>query len=175
MAQRPKPRRGGQPKPATERKRNNLTFRVRDQLKADLEKAAADKNRSVSELIEYMLGRAFEWERVLGDLEAFKADLANMKARWPEAQRQIEAAQRYRVGWGKMYDPGVPGGVGWFQPETHNIPSSGFIDPNAPPSPPALPPLLAEAVRAEVQAAVREILQEPGLLSQMKKSGGAAA
>ena len=63
--QRPKQRRGGQPKPAPERKRNNLTFRARDQLKADLEKAAAAANRSVSEQIEYLLGRAIEWERVL--------------------------------------------------------------------------------------------------------------
>src|SRR5215831_21391222 len=103
---RPKRRRGGQPKPAAERKRNNLTFRARDQLKADLEKAAAAANRSVSEQIEYLLGQAFQWEKVLGDLEAFKARMA-------EAQRQTEAAERYRAGWGKMLDPSAPGGVVW--------------------------------------------------------------
>jgi hypothetical protein len=136
----------------------------------------------VSGQIEYWLGRAAEWERVLGDLEAFKANLANMKERWPEEQRITEAARRHREGWGKMYDPSVPGGVVWFPPGTHNIPQGGFVDPHAPPGPPTLPPVLAEAVRAEaqsavrteVQSAVREILQEAGLLSQ-KKSGGAAA
>jgi hypothetical protein len=171
----PEPRpRGGQTKPAAERKRHNLTFRARDQLRSDLEKAAAAANRSVSEQIEYLLGRAFEWERVLGDLEAFKAELANDKKHREEAKRQNEMAQRYREGWGKMYDPNVPGGVVWFPPGTHNIPQSGFIDPNAPPSSPSLPPVLAQLVRAEVQSAVREILQEAGFLLQ-KKSGGAAA
>jgi hypothetical protein len=86
-------------------------------------------------------------------------------------QRQTEAAERHPQGWGNIYDPNVPGGVRGFAPGTHNIPQSGFVDPNAPPS---LPPLLAEAVRAEVQSAVREILQEARLLSKMR-SGGAAA
>lgn len=160
--------RGGQPKPARERKRNNLTFRARDQLKADLEKAAAANNRSVSEEIEYRLGQAFQWERVLGDLKSFKARMAEM-------QRETEAAQRYRAGWGKVYDPNIPGGVRWFPPGTHNIPQSGFIsEEEAATGPPvALPPVLRDAVRSEVQSAVREILEEAGLLS--KKKGGAAA
>jgi len=164
MTQEPKRRpRGGQPKPAAERKRNNLTFRVRDQLKANLEKAAAAANRSVSEQIEYLLGQAFQWEKVLGDLEAFKARMA-------EAQRQTEAAERYRAGWGKMLDPSAPGGVVWFPPGTHNIPQDGVIDPNAPPAPPALPPILAEAVRAEVQSAMKDLLEEAGLLRKKKSA-----
>ena len=168
MTQEPrKRRRGGQPKPAAERKRNNLTFRARDQLKTQLEQAAATANRSVSEEIEFRLGQAFQWERVLGDLESFKARMGEM-------QRQTEAAERYRTGWGKIYDPTVPGGVRWFEPGTHNVPQSGFEDPNAPPPPPTLPPAMREAVRGEVQSAVREILEEAGLLRK-KKSGGAAA
>src|SRR5215831_14817133 len=123
---RPKRRRGGQTKPAAERKRNNLTFRARDQLKADLEKAATATNRSVSEEIEFRLGQSFQWEKVLGDLESFKARIAEM-------QRQTEAAERYRAGWGKMYDPSVPGGAVWFPPGTHNIPQGSFEDQNAPP------------------------------------------
>jgi hypothetical protein len=50
-----KRRRGGQPKPPAERKRNNLTFRARDRLRTDLEKAAAAAQRSVSEEIEHRL------------------------------------------------------------------------------------------------------------------------
>jgi len=164
---RSKRRRGGQPKPAAERKRNNLTFRARDQLKADLEKAAAAANRSVSEEIEFRLGQSFQWEKVLGDLESFKARIAEM-------QRQTEAAERYRAGWGKIYDPTVPGGVRWFEPGTHNMPQSGFEDPNAPPPPATLPPVMREAVRVEVQTAVREILEEAGLLRKKKSSGAAA-
>jgi len=155
-------RRGGQPKPATERKRNNLTFRVRDQLKAELEKSAAEANRSLSEEIQYQLGQAYQWKKVLGDLEAFKV-------RMTEMQRQTEAAERHRAGWGKRYNPNVPGGIEWFPPGTHNFPQSGFIDENAPPPPPALPPLVREAVRVEVQTAVKDLLAEAGLL-QKKKS-----
>jgi len=159
MMLKPKRRRGGQPKPASERKRNNLTFRARDQLKADLEKAAAASNRSVSEEIEWRLGQAFQWEKVLGDIEAFKARIA-------EVQRQTEAAERYRAGWGKIIDPVT--GVHWFEPGTHNIPQSGFFDTNAPPPAPTLPPILAEAVRVEVQSAVKDLLEEAGLLRKKK-------
>jgi hypothetical protein len=167
MTQQPRlKRRGGQPKPAAERKRNNLTFRARDQLKADLEKAAAAANRSVSEEIEYRLGQAFQWEKVLGDLEGFKTRVAEM-------QRQTEAAERHRAGWGKMYDAKT-GGVVWFPPETHNIPQSGFISEEEAAAPfqpqPTLPPILREAVRTEVQTAVRAILEEAGLLSKKKSA-----
>lgn len=94
MMQDPKHRRGGQPKPAAERKRNNLTFRVRDQLRADLEKAAAAASRSVSEQIEYLIGRAFEWERVLGELEAFKQQrLADSRTRLAEARAPDRGAR----------------------------------------------------------------------------------
>ena len=150
---RPKRRRGGQPKPAAERKRNNLTFRARDQLKADLEKAAAASNRSVSEEIEFRLGQAFQWEKVLGDVESFKSRMA---------ERQTEAAECYRAGWGKLH---------WFPPGTHDLPQRDFEDPNAPPPSATLPPVVREAVRVEVQTAVREILEEAGLLR--KKSPAA--
>lgn len=149
------------------KKTDSLTFRTRPSMKADLEKAAAAANRSVSEQIEYLLGRAFEWERVLGDLEAFKARMA-------EGQRMTEAAERYRAGWGKMYDPSVPGGVVWFPPGTHNIPKSEFIpqaEAAAPFQPqPTLPPILLEAVRAEVQRAMKDLLEEAGLLRKKKSA-----
>jgi hypothetical protein len=157
----PKRRRGGQPKPALERKRNNVTIRVRDQNKADLQAAAAVAHRSLSEEIEFRLQQWSEYQRILGELETFKARMVEM-------QRQTEAAERYRAGWGKRYNPNVPGGIEWFAPGTHNIPQSGFIDPDAPPPPPALPPALREAVRVEVQTAVRDLLAEAGLLPKKK-------
>jgi len=61
-------RRGGQLKPAAQRKRNNLTFRTRDELRERLEKAAAASGRSVSEEIEYRLNRDFGWEATKGDI-----------------------------------------------------------------------------------------------------------
>ena len=48
-------KRGGQPKPAEERKRNNLTFRARDELRESIRDAAEGSGRSISEEIEYRL------------------------------------------------------------------------------------------------------------------------
>jgi hypothetical protein len=173
MTQEPRSKRRRSDQP--ERKTTNLTFRTRPQLRATLEEAAQKAHRSVSEQAEYLITRAIEWERVLGDLEVFKQNLANAKTRAEEGQRQTEEVERLRAGWGRLYDPNLPGGVRWFAPGTHNLPQSGFVDPNAPPSQPALPPVLREAVRAEVQSAVREILEEAGLLSSKRRSGGSAA
>jgi hypothetical protein len=140
---------GGQRKPAAQRKRNNMTFRARDQLKADLEKAAEASNRSVSEEIEFRLGQAFQWERVLGDLQSYKARLADM-------ERQTVAASMHRKGYGKLY---TPDGPVWFEPGMHNIPQSGFIPDEAP---------------SDLRAAVREILLEEAELLRRKKKPDAA-
>lgn len=48
-------KRGGQPKPPEERKRNNLTFRARDELRDQIRKCAEASGRSVSEEIEHRL------------------------------------------------------------------------------------------------------------------------
>lgn len=85
----PKKRRGGQPKPAAERKRNNLTFRVRDQMRADLEAAAAASGRSVSEEIEYRLTRDFSWEAGKRQIEQMVAETkAHLDAARIQAIRQ---------------------------------------------------------------------------------------
>jgi hypothetical protein len=89
-----------------------------------------------------------------------------------EAQRQTEVAERYRAGWGKRYNPNVPGGIEWFAPGMHNVPQSGFISKEEAAAPfqpqPTLPPVVREAVHVEVQTAVREILEEAGLLPKKK-------
>lgn len=46
---------------AGKRKRRNLTFRVRDQMRVDLGRAARAAGRSISEEIEYRLERSF-WQ-----------------------------------------------------------------------------------------------------------------
>lgn len=55
MATATKKARGRPPKTAAERKRNNVTIRMRDATKADLEAAAAGNQRSLSEEIEFRL------------------------------------------------------------------------------------------------------------------------
>jgi hypothetical protein len=57
-----KTKRGRPPKPPAARKRNNLTIRVRDKLKADLEANAAGNQRSLSEEAEFRLERSFSEE-----------------------------------------------------------------------------------------------------------------
>jgi hypothetical protein len=60
-------RRDGRRKPAAVRKRNNLTFRTRDQLRDQLERAAAATGRSISEEIEYRLTSSFSHDVAWGD------------------------------------------------------------------------------------------------------------
>jgi hypothetical protein len=71
-----KRKRGGQPKPAAARKRNNLTFRTRDDLRERLERAAGRSSRSVSEEIEFRLLRDFGWEATKGDIDEMRAQAA---------------------------------------------------------------------------------------------------
>lgn len=89
MSDQPKRRRGGQPKPASQRKRNNLTFRVRDQLRADLVAAAADSGRSVSQEIEFRLGRDFAWQAGKQSIDQLVAEAkANLDASRIQAIRK---------------------------------------------------------------------------------------
>lgn len=76
MDQEKKRKRGGQPKPAAARKRNNLTFRTRDDLRERLERASGRSNRSVSEEIEFRLLRDFGWEATKGDIDEMRAQAA---------------------------------------------------------------------------------------------------
>jgi hypothetical protein len=62
-----KAKRGRPPKPPAARKRNNLTIRVRDRLKADLEAQAADNQRSLSEEAENRLERSFDRQDLLAE------------------------------------------------------------------------------------------------------------
>jgi hypothetical protein len=79
MTHHPK-RRGGQPKSAAQRKRNNLTFRTRDELRQRLETAAAVSGRSISEEIEYRLNRDFNWEATKGDVDKVRAEAAAIRS-----------------------------------------------------------------------------------------------
>jgi hypothetical protein len=77
-----KRKRGGQPKPASERKRNNLTIRVLDHLRQKLEKAAQASQRSVSEEAAHRMMLGFNLENELTDYaklrEATDEELLNV-------------------------------------------------------------------------------------------------
>jgi hypothetical protein len=90
-----------QQKPArSTAKRNNLTFRVRDQLRERLEQAAQANQRSVSEEIEHRLNRDFAWEAANGDIaqllaqaraERSTARVHALRAAGLQILREIEA------------------------------------------------------------------------------------
>jgi hypothetical protein len=80
MAKEAKRSRGRPPKPSEARKRNVLTIRVRDRLKADLEAAAAENQRSLSEEAEFRLEWALRTDKLLSQaLEiAYGRELAGL-------------------------------------------------------------------------------------------------
>jgi hypothetical protein len=140
--------RGGQPKPASLRKRHNQTFRIRDQLKTKLATAAEANRRSVSEEIEHRLELSFVYEATLGDVEDFK--------------RRSMAAEAHRQGYGTIH---AHEGDRYLTPGSHNLPPSGFIPAQGAAAPqPAygLPPAVRDAIRDEI----RSVLAEAGLLER---------
>ena len=61
--------RGRPPVPDQTRKRNNVTIRMRDELKAKVEQSAAGQRRSISEEIAWRLERSFSEQAALGGPE----------------------------------------------------------------------------------------------------------
>jgi hypothetical protein len=153
-----KRKRGGQPKPPAERKRNNLTFRARDQLKAALETAAAASERSVSEEIEFRLNRDFSWE-------AGKQRIEEMVA---EAKAQLDASRIQAIrqaGFQIVRDAGgnvtVNVSPELLLAEADGILRSGFVAPeNVDKSP------LEIMVKRTVEEAVENALAKLGLLGR---------
>src|SRR4051812_40741487 len=91
--------RGGQLKDPAERKRNNLTFRARDRLKASLEAEAGNNGRSVSEEIEHRLERSFNrdemmqyFDGLLSDSLIKGRDVEKANARIAELEALLRAA-----------------------------------------------------------------------------------
>lgn len=68
MKQPKKRKRGGQPKPARERKRNNLTIRIMDDLRAALLRASRASGRSLSEEAAWRMTLSFLLEAEIEDL-----------------------------------------------------------------------------------------------------------
>ena len=66
-----KKQRGRPRKPNSEKRRNNVTIRMKDDLKRHLEEAAASKGRSLSEEIEFSLERRFLEEAAYGGEELY--------------------------------------------------------------------------------------------------------
>jgi Arc-like DNA binding domain len=164
----PQPTKRPRGRPRKYGKRQNFNFRITDEIRQRVLESAKASGRSLSEEIEHCVEESFRWQTIFGDREKFQARMA-------EIDRMTEAATQYRAGYGKI---STPDGPVYFQPGTHNIPQSRFIDEAAaaapPPLPPELPPAIREAVRAEVRSAVMGLLEEVGLLARGKKPGEAA-
>jgi hypothetical protein len=68
--QQPKRTRGGQPKPPDQRKRNNVTIRMRDDLRDKVERAAAAAGRSMGQQIAHTLAEAFATRPGYAEIDA---------------------------------------------------------------------------------------------------------
>lgn len=142
----PKRRRGGQPKPEDERKRNNITFRVRDDLREKLGRISEATGRTISEEIAHRISLTF----VLDDANK---DALSLRAETDENMKAV----MHRRGWGKVVDPRYGGPV-YVPPGQHALPQSGFVDEGAAAAPPS-----PNGLRAVVKEAVTEALVEAGL------------
>ena len=153
-----KRKRGGQPKPPSERKRNNLTFRARDQLKTALESAAAVSGRSVSEEIEFRLNRDFSWEAGKQRIEDM---VAETKARLDASRLQAIRQAGFQI----VRDAGgnvtVNVSPELLLAEADGILRSGFVAPeNVDKSPTEI------MVERTVERAVENALVKAGLLGR---------
>jgi hypothetical protein len=145
-----KRKRGGQPKPASERKRNNLTIRVLDELRKRLEAAAEKSQRSVSEEAANRMTLSFMLDSELKDLKEIR------KA----TDDQLEAIMRER-GWGTLIDERYGGRI-FTRPGQLALPRSEFTSPDqAEMSAPTLSTdeALHQAVEKAVTAALPSALE----------------
>jgi len=78
MKQPKKRKRGGQPKPASERKRNNLTIRLRDDLKAKLEAASRVSGLSLSEEAAWRLTMSFMFNHEIQEISQIQRGLGDV-------------------------------------------------------------------------------------------------
>jgi predicted transcriptional regulator len=113
-----KRRRGGQPKPLSERKNRSLTIRVLDALRERLEQAAEASGRSVSEEAAYRMTLGFMLETELKDLAEIRKDT--------DDALRVDLVRR---GWGKTWDPRYNGAVFTPPGQLTGIPQSGFRSP----------------------------------------------
>ena len=77
MKQPRKRKRGGQPKPASERKRNNVTIRLLDDLRAKLE-AQPGVGRSVSEEVAWRLTMSFMFNHEIQQVSDIQRGLGDV-------------------------------------------------------------------------------------------------
>ena len=155
-----KRKRGGQFKPPPERKRNNLTFRVVDDLKARLEAAVAVSGRSLSEEIAFRLNRDFNAEATKGEIER---DRAKIKA-LTEATR-IAALRKA----GHLITREAGGVTVTVSPEMIEAYASGIVAED-PAFIDKLPPVADEATRKqlvdEVVGRIEGLLKEAAILKK---------
>jgi len=89
----PRRKRGGQPMDPSVKKRRNLTFRTRDDLRDELERLAAASFRSVSEEIEFRLRRDIAGERAAMDAGRLLAEAKQINAEARAVHVEARAAR----------------------------------------------------------------------------------
>jgi hypothetical protein len=151
MSQHIKRKRGGQPKPEAERKRNSVTIRVLDSFRERIEAEAAKSQRSVSEEIAYRVQMSYVFGPEVESAQKTQRLLAK------ETDDTIKAAM-HRQGWGKVVDPRYGGAV-YIPPGQHPLLKSGFIsEAEAAAAPVPVIAMTEEALSRVVETAVANAL-----------------
>jgi hypothetical protein len=112
------------PPPPVVRKRPNLTIRLTPKLYAQIQEAADQAGRSLSEEVERRLERADEWDAMFGSAAAFRA---KFKIDCAELERDHTEAVLPSRGYTKVMDSRYGGHV-WAPPERQRIPQGADTD-----------------------------------------------
>ena len=120
-------RRVGRPPGRKAPRRPVVSARVPESLYAEIKKAADEAGRTMGEELVWRADKAGEWARAFGNQQKM---LAKTKADLDAIERGSTAAALYRLGWRKII--GTPysiSGTVWVEAGDHDLPESGFVDP----------------------------------------------
>jgi hypothetical protein len=100
--------RGRPPKAPEKGKRQNYTFRLHDETRERLMRAAEAANRTLSEEIEWRVEQSFKWEEAFGEARSI-IDKATAAA--AETDRAREVVERQRALGGGFFDPALEASI----------------------------------------------------------------
>jgi hypothetical protein len=147
-------KRVGRPmKPPVPGKRTTLSLMVSPKVKQRIDGAARAEGRSQSQEAERRIEMSYSYERALGEHQAARAKLSQM--RLGETEKVLRD-----LGWSRVTDLRWGGHI-WLPPGRLEVPKAGWVDPNdhTPLAPPKLnpDPAFADALDAIVEAVATKL------------------
>jgi hypothetical protein len=141
-----------------------IAGRVPEELHRLIKQAAKKSGRTMSDELAYRARMSFQWEATLGEHEQARKNLAKSLAQMTQDNTITKLEE---LGWGMVVDVKWGGPI-YLPPDRHNLPKSGWVDPNKP-SPPLPPgpyiipdPEFVKAIAQPIVAAVKAGLDKEG-------------